>query len=230
MLRFQKLGRHRMVGYELERLLWVGTLKRHTDARRNHLPSYVGGLLRGLVRVFAVKDSAEAPRLRSPDKFEGEWRRLPRKELAMLGRDYAWGVSKHQMDTFLRLMEDWRIIDRHKDADPEKHYTLLFIRFNPSRLLEIIEVELPRARKERYRKSPIAKAAPAPGSDQVGVALQPSAGSAPSTSSVDSATPATDRERAATLHVPGEALPSTIEPSTCDLHLVAQHDGIVSKI
>ena len=232
MLIFQKRARRRMrtVGDELERFLWFGTLKWHHDGRKNGMPNYVGGLLKGLVGIFAVKNSAEAPRLRFPERFEGEWRRLPRKELASLYQDYLRSVSEYQMTRFLRLLEDWGMITRYNGSAPDSHTSLLILRFNPRRLVEILEVELPRARKERYRKTPIPEVAPAPGSDQVGVALQPSAGSVPSSSSMDSATPAKDRECAATLHVSGEALPSTVEESTCDLHLVAQQDGIVSKI
>jgi hypothetical protein len=117
-------------------------------------------LLLGLVLMFAVKNTVEAPRLRSPDKFEGEWRRLSREELAKLRPRFLDGVSQYQITQVLRLMEEWKIIDRRRGFSHDNKTTALCIRFNAGRLLEIIEVEIPRARRERRRPVPIVDAAP----------------------------------------------------------------------
>ena len=66
------------------------------------------------------------------------------------------------------------MITRYNGADPDSHTSLLILRFNPRRLLEILEVELPRARKERYRKTPPAQAQPMLEVDQAVVEGQPS--------------------------------------------------------
>ena len=200
MRHFQKRGRRRLrrriLQLDLGHLLWLGTLKRNPDARSETVPGYIIELLLGLIRAFAVKDSAEAPRLRSPEKFQGEWRRLPRKELAWLCPEFGGSVSLHQMNSFLRVTEDWGIITRWA-SDQGNHCTLLLIRFNAARLLEIIDVEIPRARKERYRKAPRVTAQPIPGSDQAAVDLQSSAVAIASSSSTEQERLPADREEPA---------------------------------
>jgi hypothetical protein len=205
MLRFQQEGRHRLraVRNHLEHLLWFQDLKRRPDGRTNWVPCYVMELLLGLVRMFAVKNSADAPRLRSPEKFVGEWRRLSREELANLRLRFLNGVSLHQMKQFLRLMEEWKIIDRRPGFNHDNKVTTLYIRFNADRLLEIIKVELSRAKRERRRSVPIVDAAPSSG-------MAPAAMDAPPlAASITSISTMAPQEVESALEQPGDRLDGT---------------------
>jgi hypothetical protein len=130
-------------------------------------------LLLGLVRMFAVKDTEEALRLRCPEKFVGEWRLVPRDELAEARPRFLDFVTSFQMAQFLKAMERWGIIDRYRGPKTNR-INRRHIRFNAGRLLEILTVDIPRARRDKSGAHTILEAERAP---QPAVDLQPLANS-----------------------------------------------------
>jgi hypothetical protein len=138
---------------DLEHFLWCGTMKWSDDGRHNNVPGWFFNAFIALIHKCGVQDTPEAIR-RHPGQFNGVCIRLSRKELSRLCQKSCKTLSKGKMTRFLYKMEKAGVITRHRNFNRDNNTTVLYLRFNADRLMHIIDVVIPQAKKRAELGTP----------------------------------------------------------------------------
>jgi hypothetical protein len=138
---------------DLEHFLWYGTMKWSDDGRHNNVPGWFFNALIALIHKCGVQDTPEAIR-RHPGQFNGVWIRIAYKELSRLCQKSCKTLSTGKMKRFLRKLETAGVITRHRNFNRDNNTTVLYLRFNADRLMHIVDVVIPQAKKRAELGTP----------------------------------------------------------------------------